>query len=106
MIQTEWATKLTPVGTVQLHAYDESHVYTHIRSVQEANVCLTRAAIYMLADNTFDKQAVSKDVIAHILTLDDRDKQLQMIDDPRLWMRVVGTRGYVGKKTGQCKHTV
>ena len=76
------------------------NVYTHIRSVQEANRVFDEGSYpYMLADNTFDKQEV-KDVIAHIFTLDDRDKQLQMIDDhARLWMRVVGTRGYVGKKT-------
>ena len=32
--------------------------------------------------------------------IDDKDKQLELIDPhQRLWMKVVGTRGYVGKKT-------
>ena len=53
----------------------------------------------MLVEDTFDKTEV-KDVIAHIFTIDDKDKQLQMIDDyERLWMKVVGTRGHVGKKS-------
>jgi alkylated DNA nucleotide flippase Atl1 len=32
--------------------------------------------------------------------LDDFDKQMKLIDDhSRLWMRVVGSRGAIGKKT-------
>jgi hypothetical protein len=53
----------------------------------------------MLVDNRFDRTEV-KDVIARIFELDDRDAALKMIDDhEKLWMRVVGTRGAVGKKT-------
>ena len=41
-----------------------------------------------------------KDVIAEIFTLDSYDAQIKMIDQyEKLWMRVTGTRGYVGKKT-------
>ena len=76
------------------------NVYTHLRSVQEANRVFDEGRYpYMLVEDTFDKTEV-KDVIAHIFTIDDRDKQLQMIDDyQRLWMKVVGTRGHVGKKS-------
>jgi hypothetical protein len=68
--------------------------------VQEANRVYDEGKYpYMLVNDTFDKQEV-KEVIARIFEIDDRDKQLQMIDDhQRLWMRVVGTRGHVGKKS-------
>ena len=76
------------------------NVYTHLRSVQEANRVFDEGKYpYMLVDDTFDKQEV-KDVIARIFEIDDRDRQLELIDEhERLWMRVVGTRGHVGKKT-------
>jgi 2-oxo-4-hydroxy-4-carboxy--5-ureidoimidazoline (OHCU) decarboxylase len=76
------------------------NVYTHIRSVQEANRAYDNGDYpTMLVDDRFDRTEV-KDVIARIFEIDDRDKQLQMIDDhSRLWMRVIGTRGYTGKKS-------
>ena len=76
------------------------NVYTHIRSVQEANKTYDNGQYpYMLVDDNFDKTEV-KDVISRIFEIDDKDKQLQLIDEhQRLWMKVVGTRGYTGKKT-------
>ena len=53
----------------------------------------------MLADNRFTKTIV-KDVIAEIFALDSYDAQIKMIDDyEKLWMKVTGTRGHIGKKT-------
>ena len=53
----------------------------------------------MLCDDNFDKTEV-KDVIARVFEIDDKDKALSLIDEhTKLWMKVVGTRGYVGKKT-------
>ena len=53
----------------------------------------------MLCDDNFDKTEV-KDVIARVFEIDDKDKALSPIDEhTKLWMKVVGTRGYVGKKT-------
>ena len=76
------------------------NVYTHLRSVQEANRVFDEGRYpYMLVDEKFDKTEV-KDVIARIFEIDDKDKQLELIDShQKLWMMVVGTRGYVGKKT-------
>jgi len=76
------------------------NVYTHLRSVQEANRVFDEGRYpYMLVEDTFDKTLV-KDVIARIFELDSYDAQMKMIDDhTRLWMKVVGTRGHVGKKT-------
>ena len=76
------------------------NVYTHLRSVQEANRVFDEGKYpYMLVEDTFDKTEV-KHVIARIFEIDDKDKQLELIDQhERLWMKVVGTRGYVGKKT-------
>ena len=48
----------------------------------------------------FSDKTEVKHVIARIFEIDDKDKQLALIDQhERLWMKVVGTRGYVGKKT-------
>jgi hypothetical protein len=75
-------------------------IYLHIRSVQETNRLYDEGSYpYQLVDNNFDETAV-KDVIARIFELDDFDKQMKLIDDhSRLWMRVVGSRGAIGKKT-------
>ena len=76
------------------------NVYTHIRSVQETNRLYDEGSYpYQLVDDNFEATAV-KDVIARIFELDDFDKQMKLIDDhSRLWMRVVGSRGAIGKKT-------
>jgi hypothetical protein len=76
------------------------NVYTHINSVQEANREYDKGKYpNMLCDDNFDKTEV-KDVIARVFELDDKDKALELIDQhTKLWMKVVGTRGYVGKKT-------
>jgi hypothetical protein len=53
----------------------------------------------MLINDTFDKQEV-KDVIARVFEIDNKDQALALIDEhTKLWMKVVGTRGAVGKKT-------
>jgi len=76
------------------------NIYTHIRSVQETNRIYDAGGYpYQLVDDNFEATAV-KDVIARIFELDDFDKQMKLIDDhSRLWMRVVGSRGAIGKKT-------
>ena len=75
-------------------------IYLHIRSVQETNRLYDEGSYpYQLVDNNFEETAV-KDIIARIFELDDFDKQMKLIDDhSRLWMRVVGSRGAIGKKT-------
>jgi len=76
------------------------NVYTHINSVQEANRQYDGGNYpNMLVNDTFDKQEV-KDVIARIFELDNKDQALALVDEhTKLWMKVVGTRGAVGKKT-------
>ena len=76
------------------------NVYTHINSVQEANRQYdTGNYPNMLVNDTFDKQEV-KDVIARVFEIDNKDQALALIDEhTKLWMKVVGTRGAVGKKT-------
>ena len=76
------------------------NVWQHIKSVQEANKAFD-AGEYpsMLVNNSFDKTEV-KDVIMEIFAESDKGKSLQIIENHRkLWMRVIGTRGHVGKKT-------
>jgi hypothetical protein len=76
------------------------NVYTHINSVQAANRAYDGGTYpNMLVDEQFDRTEV-KDVIARAFEFENRDEALAFIDrNERLWMKVVGTRGAVGKKT-------
>ena len=76
------------------------NMYLHIRSVQETNRLYDEGSYPKeLVDDNFDRTEV-KDVIAHLFTMDDRDKQMKLIEDySRLWMKVIGSRGATGKRT-------
>lgn len=76
------------------------NVYTHINSVQAANRAYDGGTYpNMLVDEQFDRIEV-KDVIARAFEFENRDEALAFVDShERLWMKVVGTRGAVGKKT-------
>ena len=76
------------------------NVWQHIMSVQEANKAFDGGAYpSMLVNDSFDKTEV-KDVIMEIFAESDKGKSLQIIENYRkLWLRVIGTRGHVGKKT-------
>ena len=76
------------------------NVYTHINSVQVANNEYDKGNYpNMLVDDNFDKTEV-KEVINRVFELYDKDKALALIDEhTKLWMKVIGTRGAVGKKT-------
>jgi len=76
------------------------NVYTHIRSVQEANKAMDSGSYpNWLVNDTFERQAVCE-MIDRVFEIDDRDKALDFIDKhQKLWMMVPGTRGAIGKKT-------
>jgi hypothetical protein len=76
------------------------NVWQHIKSVQEANKAFDNGSYpSMLVDDNFDKTEV-KDVIMEVFAESDKGKSLQIIENHRkLWMKVIGTRGAVGKKT-------
>jgi hypothetical protein len=76
------------------------NVYTHIRSVQEANKAMDSGSYpNWLVNDTFERQAVCE-MIDRVFEIDDRDKALEFIDThQKLWMMVPGTRGAIGKKT-------
>lgn len=76
------------------------NVYTHINSVQEANKAVDGGSYpNMLVYEEFEKILV-QDVIARIFELDNQDQALKLIDEYEwLWMKVVGTRGAIGKKS-------
>ena len=75
------------------------NIYLHIRSVQETNRHYDLGEYpWQLVDDRFNKTEM-KDVIQHLFTMDDRDKQMKLIEDhSKLWMRLIGSRGYIGKK--------
>jgi hypothetical protein len=76
------------------------NVWQHVKSVQEANKVFDQGQYpSMMVDNSFDKQEV-KDVVMEVFAESDKGKSLQIIENHRkLWMKVIGTRGAVGKKT-------
>lgn len=76
------------------------NVWAHLNSVQTANELYDQGIVPgMLVDDRHDELFV-RDVIDEIFSLQDREKSLQLIEDySRFWMRVVGTRGFTGKKT-------
>ena len=76
------------------------NIYTHVRSVQETNRLYDEGSYPKeLVDDNFQRTEV-KDVIKRIFELDNLDKQMKLIEDhSRLWMRVIGSRGAIGKKT-------
>ena len=76
------------------------NVWQHVKSVQEANRAFDQGQYpSMMVDNSFDKQEV-KDVVMEVFAESDKGKSLQIIEKHRkLWMKVIGTRGAVGKKT-------
>ena len=69
-------------------------------SVQEANKAFDGGAWpKMMVDDNFDKVEV-KDIVMEVFAESDKGKSLQIIENYRkLWLRVIGTRGHVGKKT-------
>ena len=76
------------------------NVYTHIRSVQEGNKAMDSGQYpNWLVNESFERESVT-DAIDRVFEIDDRDKALDFIEtNQKLWMRVPGTRGAVGKKT-------
>lgn len=76
------------------------NVWAHLNAVQTANEKYDQGIVPgMLVDDRHD-EVFARDLIDQIFSLQDRDKSLQLIEDySRFWMRVVGTRGFTGKKT-------
>ena len=76
------------------------NVYTHIKSVQEANKAMDNGSYpNWLVHDTFERQAVCE-MIDRVFEIDDKDKALDFIEQhQKLWMTVPGTRGAIGKKT-------
>ena len=76
------------------------NVYTHIRSVQEGNKAMDSGSYpAWLVNETITRESVAE-AIDQVFAIDNRDEALAFIDhNTKLWMRVPGTRGAIGKKT-------
>jgi hypothetical protein len=76
------------------------NVWAHLNAVQTANENYDAGSIpAMLVDDRFDEIRF-RDFVDEIFSLRDREKSLKLIEDyNRYWMRIVGTRGFTGKKT-------
>ena len=76
------------------------NVWAHITAVQRANQAYEKGIVpNLLVRERFDVVFV-RDLVNEVLSLDDLDRALKLIDDnSRLWMEVPGNTGLVGKKT-------
>ena len=76
------------------------NVWMHIESTQRANQRYDKGELpYMLVDERFDK-VLFKDLVDEIFAQKDLTKSLALVDKhSRFWMKVIGTRLNVGKKT-------
>lgn len=76
------------------------NVWAHLNAVQTANEQYDAGIVPgMLVDDRHN-ELFFRDVVNEIFSLQDKQKSLQLIEDySRFWMRVVGTRGFTGKKT-------
>ena len=76
------------------------NVWTHIESTQRANREYDNGLFpNMLIDDEI-QLTMFKEVIPRIFELQDREKSLALIEDyTRFWMKVIGTRLNIGKKT-------
>lgn len=80
------------------------NVCLHVYATQEANRRYDNG-IYpnMLINEDFERVAM-RDVVNEVIGCADSDKALELIDDnSRLWMDVIGTRGYTGKRAVNAK---
>jgi hypothetical protein len=75
------------------------NVWMHIEAVQRANREYDSGKIpFMLVDEKFDIVTVEA-VIDKVFAAKDREKSLGIIDyHSRLWDKVIGTRGFTGKR--------
>jgi hypothetical protein len=74
-------------------------VWMHIEAVQRANRAYDAGLRPHMMVHDHDPLYDAECVIDKIFACRDRQKSLQMIDDhPKVWERVVGTRGFTGKR--------
>jgi hypothetical protein len=76
------------------------NVWAHLNAVQTANEQYDAGIVPgMLVDDRHN-ELFFRDVVNEVFSLQDKQKSLQLIEDySSFWMRVVGTRGFTGKKT-------
>lgn len=75
------------------------NVWMHIESVQRANRAFDSGTAPDMMVNPFNPELDVARVIDRIFAAGNRQKSLQIIEDhAKIWERVVGTRGYTGKR--------
>jgi len=75
------------------------NVWMHLEAVQRANRVYDSGVGPAMLMHPLDSQYNVRTLIDRIFSQKDRKKSLQMVDDyASIWERVIGTRGYTGKK--------
>lgn len=75
------------------------NVWMHIESVQRANRAFDSGIAPDMMVNPFNPELDVARIIDRIFAAGNRQKSLQIIEDhAKIWERIVGTRGYTGKR--------
>nr|NDG05826.1 hypothetical protein [Oxalobacteraceae bacterium] len=75
------------------------NVWMHIEAVQRANRMFDSGTYPAMMANDHDSQYDAAVVIDRVFAARDRAKSLAIIDDhPKVWEKVIGTRGFTGKR--------
>jgi hypothetical protein len=75
------------------------NVWTHIESVQRANRVYDSGAAPDMMVHPLDPVYDARNVIDRVFAARDRQKGLAIIDDhAKVWERIIGTRGFTGKR--------
>jgi hypothetical protein len=76
------------------------NVWTHLYAVQEANRQYDAGAKPNMLVQTEGDLKFFRDIVEDIFATSDRGRADQLVEEySRYWMSIVGTRGYIGKKT-------
>jgi len=76
------------------------NVWAHLNAVQTANEQYDTGSVPGMLVDDRHSELFFRDIVDEIFGLQDREKSLQLIEDhSRFWMRIVGTRGFTGKRT-------
>jgi hypothetical protein len=76
------------------------NVWAHLNAVQTANERYDTGSVPGMLVDDRHSELFFRDIVDEIFGLQDREKSLQLIEDhSRFWMRIVGTRGFTGKRT-------
>ena len=81
------------------------NVWTHIEAVQRANRAFDSGIFPGTLAHEHDRCYDAAAVIESVFAARDRQRSMAIIDNhPKVWERIIGTRGFTGKRTVNATH--